>query len=145
MGLVEGHGADRAQGVGADLMGMESQALEANFSGGCTEAEDDVYACNRFWCSPWGYIVCANGIVGRGIVKAQVQVASGGRSGWIPVWQPRGLHGAGFPPNTILLSVEVKCDRGSRQEHLGGTLRGDDAVVIMELDIAEAKLVGAAV
>ena len=31
MGLVEGHGAAQAQGVGADLMGVESQALEANF------------------------------------------------------------------------------------------------------------------
>ena len=40
MGLVEGHGAARAQGVGADLMGVESQALESNFSGGCTEVED---------------------------------------------------------------------------------------------------------
>ena len=74
-----------------------------------------------------------------------MQVASGGRGDWIPVWQPRGLHCEGFPPNTILLSVEVKCDRGSRQEHLGGSLRGDDAVVIMKLDIAEAELGGAAV
>ena len=94
MGLVDGHGAAQAQGVGADLMGVESQALEANFSGGCTEVEKDVGSCNRFCCSPWGYIVCANGSVGRGIVKAQVQVASGGRGDWIPVWQPRGLHGA---------------------------------------------------
>ena len=78
-------------------------------------------------------------------MKAQVQVASGVRGDWIPVWQPRGLHGAGFPPNTILLSVEVKCDRGSRQEQLGGSLRGDDAILIMKLDIAEAELGGAAV
>ena len=78
-------------------------------------------------------------------MKAQVQVAPGGRGDWIPVWQPRGLHGAGSPPNTILLSVEVKCDRCSRQEHLGRSLRGDDAVVIMKLDIAEAELGGAAV
>ena len=78
-------------------------------------------------------------------MKAQVQVASVGRGDWIPVWQPHGLHRAGFPPNTILLSVEVKCDRGSRQEHLDGSLRGDDAVVIMKLDIAEAELGGAAV
>ena len=42
MGLVEGHGAARVQGVGADLMGVESQALEANFSDGFTEVEDDV-------------------------------------------------------------------------------------------------------
>ena len=42
MGLVEGHGAARAQGVGADLMSVESRALEANFLGGCTEVEDDV-------------------------------------------------------------------------------------------------------
>ena len=49
------------------------------------------------------------------------------------------------PPNTILLCVEVKCDRGSRQEHLGWSLRGDDAFVIMELNIAEAELSGAAV
>ena len=49
------------------------------------------------------------------------------------------------PPNTILLSVEVKCDRGSHQEHLVRSLRGDDAVVIMKLDIAEAELGGAAV
>ena len=42
MGLVEGHGASRVQGVGADLMSVESQALEANFSGGCTEVEDYV-------------------------------------------------------------------------------------------------------
>ena len=96
-------------------MGVESQELEANFSGGFTEVKDDVRSCNRFWCSPWGYIVCANGSVGRGIVKAQVQVASGDRGDWMPVWQPCGLHGAGFPPNTIILSVEVKCDRGSRQ------------------------------
>ena len=95
--------------------------------------------------APGGYIVCANGSVRRGIVKAQVQVASGGRGDWIPVWQPRGLHGAGFPLNTILLSVKLKCDRGSRQEHLGGSLRGDDAIVIMKLDIAEAELDGAAV
>ena len=70
MGLVEGHGAARAQGVGADLVGVESQALEANFLGGFTEVEDDVGSCNRFWCSPWVYIVCANWSVGRGIVKA---------------------------------------------------------------------------
>ena len=70
MGLVEGHGAARAQGVGADLMGVEYQALEANFSGGFTEVEDDVGSCNIFWCSPWGYIVCANRSIGRGIVKA---------------------------------------------------------------------------
>ena len=145
MGLVEVHGTARAQGVGSNIMGVESQALEANFSGGCTKVEDDVGPCNRFWCSPWGYIVCANGSVGRGIVKAQVQVASGGRGEWIPVWHPRGFHGAGFPPNTILLSVEVKCDRGSCQEHLGGSLHGDDAVVIMKLDIAEAELGDAAV
>ena len=94
MGLMEDHGATRAQGVGADLMGMESQALEVNFSAGFTQAEEDVGSCNRSWCSPWGYIVCAN---------------------------------------------------GSRQEHLGGSLRGDDAVVIMKLDIAEAELGGAAV
>ena len=31
MGLMEGHGATRAQGMGADLMGVESQALEAKF------------------------------------------------------------------------------------------------------------------
>ena len=49
------------------------------------------------------------------------------------------------PPNTILLSVEVKCDRDSRQEHLGRSLRGDDAVVIMELNVQEAELSGAAV
>ena len=54
MGLVEGHGAAQAQGVGADLMGVESQALEANFSGGCPEVEDDVGSCNRLWCSPCG-------------------------------------------------------------------------------------------
>ena len=40
MGLVESHVTARAQGVGADLMGVESQALEAKFSGGCTEMED---------------------------------------------------------------------------------------------------------
>ena len=33
MGLVESHGAARVQGVGAHLMGMESQALEADFLG----------------------------------------------------------------------------------------------------------------
>ena len=70
MGLVEGHGAARAQGVRANLMGVESQELEADFSGGFTEVEDDVRSCNRSWCSPWGYIVCANWSVGRGIVKA---------------------------------------------------------------------------
>ena len=70
VGLVEGHGAARAQGVGADLMGVESQALEANFSGCFTEVEDDVGSCNRFWCIPWGYIVCTNGSVWRGILKA---------------------------------------------------------------------------
>ena len=107
--------------------------------------KDDVGSCNRCWCRPWGSIVCANGSVERGIVKAQVQVESGGRGDWIPVWQPRGLHGAGFPTNTILLSVEVKCDRGSRQEYLDRSLRGDDAVVIMKLDMAEAELGGAAV
>ena len=52
MGLVEGHGAARAQVVGADLVGVESQALEANFSGGFTEVEDDVGSCNISWCSP---------------------------------------------------------------------------------------------
>ena len=57
MVLVEGHSAARAQGVGADLMGVESQALEANFSGGFTEVEDDVGSCNRSWCRLWGYIV----------------------------------------------------------------------------------------
>ena len=74
-----------------------------------------------------------------------MQIASGGRGDWIPVWQPRGLHHAGFPPNTILLCVEVECNRGSHQEHLGWSLRGDDAVVIMDLNIAEAELSGAAV
>ena len=74
-----------------------------------------------------------------------MKIASGGRGDWIPVWQPHGLHCTGFPPNTILLSVEVKCDRGSHQEHLVRSLRGDDAVVIMKLDIAEAELGGAAV
>ena len=98
-----------------------------------------------FGAAPWGYIVCANGSVRRGIVKAQVQVALGGHGYWIPVCQPCGLHGAGFPLNTILLSVEIKCDRGSRQEHLGGSLHGYDAAVIMKLDIAEAELGGAAV
>ena len=47
MGFVESHGTSQAQGVGADLMGVESQALEANFSGGFTEVEDDVGSCNR--------------------------------------------------------------------------------------------------
>ena len=61
------------------------------------------------------------------------------------MWQPRGLHCAGFPPNTTLLCVEVECNRGSRQEHLGGSLRGDVDVVIMELNVAEAELSGAAV
>ena len=74
-----------------------------------------------------------------------MQIAPGGRGDWIPVCQPRGFHCAGFPPNTILLSVEVKCDRGSRQEHFCESLRGDDAVVIMKLNIAEAELGGAAV
>ena len=74
-----------------------------------------------------------------------MQIASGGSGDWIPVWQPCGLHCAGFPPNTIILSVEVNCDLGSRQEHLGGSLRGDDAVVVVKLDIAEAELGGAAV
>ena len=69
MGLVEGHGAALAQGVGADLMGVESQALEANFSGGFTEVEDDVGSYNISCCSPWGYIVYANGSDRRGIVK----------------------------------------------------------------------------
>ena len=70
MGLVKIHGTARAQGVGANFMGMESQALEANFSGGFTEVKDDVRSCNRSWCSPLGYIVCADRSVGRGIVKA---------------------------------------------------------------------------
>ena len=70
IGLVEGHGTARAQGVGSDLMGVESQALEADFSGGFTEVKDDVRSFNRSWCSPWGYIVCADRSVGRGIVKA---------------------------------------------------------------------------
>ena len=74
-----------------------------------------------------------------------MQIASGGRGDWIPVWHPHGLHCAGSPPNTILLCVEVECNRGSRQEHLSGSLRGDDAVVIMELNVAEAELSGAAV
>ena len=39
MGLMESHGTARAQGVGADLMGVEPQALEADFSGGFTEVE----------------------------------------------------------------------------------------------------------
>ena len=68
--LVESHGTARAQRVGADLMGVESQELEADFSGGFTEVKDDVRSCNRSWCSPWGYIVCADRSVGRGIVKA---------------------------------------------------------------------------
>ena len=70
MGLVESHGTARAQGVGVDLMGVESQALEADLSGGFTEVKDDVGSCNRSWSSPWGYIVCAYRSVGRGIVKA---------------------------------------------------------------------------
>ena len=78
-------------------------------------------------------------------MKVQVQVAPVGSGDWIPVWQPRGLHCAGFPPNTILLSVEVTCDHRSRQEHLGGSLCGDDAVVIMKLHVAEAELGGATV
>ena len=74
-----------------------------------------------------------------------MQIASCGRGDWIPVWKPRGLHRAGFPPNTILLCVEVECNRGRRHEHLGRSLCGDDAVVIMELNVPKAELSGAAV
>ena len=70
MGLVESHGTARAQGVGADFMGVESQALESDFSGGFTEVKDDVGSCNRSWSSPWGDIVCADRGILRGIVKA---------------------------------------------------------------------------
>ena len=126
-------------------MHVESQALESNFVGVCTEVEDYVGSCNRFLCTPWGHIIGTNGSVGRGIMKAQVQVAPGRRGDWIPVWQPRGLHCARYPANTDFLCVEIKYDRGSRQEHLGGSLCGDDAVAIMNLHVAEAELGGATV
>ena len=78
-------------------------------------------------------------------MKAQVQVAPGRRGDWIPVREPRGLHCAWFPANTVFLRVEVKCDDRSRQEHLGGSLCGDYAVVIIKLNVAEAELGGATV
>ena len=78
-------------------------------------------------------------------MKAQVQVATDCSDEWIPVRHSRGLHCARFPANTVFLCVEIKCDRGSRQEHLGWSLCGDDAVVIMKLQVAEAELGGATV
>ena len=78
-------------------------------------------------------------------MKAQVQEPPGRRSDWVPVWQPRGLHCARLPMNTVFLCVEIKCIHGIRQEHLGGSLCGDDAVVIMKLHVAEAELGGATV
>ena len=65
MGLVEGHGASRAQGVGADIMRVESQPLEFNLAGGCTEVEDYVGSRDRFLCIPRGHIIGTNGCVGR--------------------------------------------------------------------------------
>ena len=85
------------------------------------------------------------GVSGRGIMKAQVQVTPGRRGDWIPVRHPRGLDCARFPANTVFLCVEIKCNRGSRQEQLGGSLCGDDAVVIMKLYVAEAELGSATV
>ena len=88
MGLVEGHGASQAQGVGAYLMRVESQPLESNLAGGSTKVEDYVGPRDQFLCIPQGHIIGTNGCVGRVIMKAQVKVATGRRGDWIPVRQP---------------------------------------------------------
>ena len=57
-------------------MRVESQPLESNLAGGCTEVEDYVGSRDQFLCSPWGHIIGTNVCVGRGIMKAQVQLAT---------------------------------------------------------------------
>ena len=145
MGLVEGHGASRAQIVGSDLMHVESQPLESNIAGGRTEVEDYVGPRDQFLCSPWGHIIGTNGCVGRGIMKAQVKVATGCSGDWIPMRKPRGLHCARFPANTVFLGIQIKFDRGYSQKYLDSSLCRDDAIFIMELHVQESELGGATV
>ena len=126
-------------------MRVESQPLESNLAGGSTEVEDYVGSRDQFLCIPWVHIIGTNRCVGRGIMKAQVQVATGCSSDWIPACQPHGLHCARLPANTVFLGIEIKCDRGCGQEHLGRRFFRDDPVVIMELHVPEAELGGATV
>ena len=113
-------------------MRVESQPLESNLAGSRTEVEDYVGSRERFLCSPWGHIIGTDWCVGWGIMKAQVELATGRIGGWIPMRHPHGIHCARLPANTVFLGIQIKCDRGCNQEHLGRSLFRDAAFVIME-------------
>ena len=74
------------------------------------------------------------------VKNSQVKVPAGCSSYQITVCEPRGFHGVGLPTNTILLGVQVECDRQGRQEYRSRGLRRDDSVLIMKLYVPVVEL-----
>ena len=71
-------------------------------------------------------------IIGRGIMKAKVKVATGHSGDWIPP------AASTWPPLCNIPCIQIKCDRGCSQEYLGRSLFRYDAVIIMELYVPES-------
>ena len=68
MGLVNRHGGPRAKRVGANIVRLEPQALEANLGGMNAEEEENVGAGDAFRKHKLGEKVGADGYVRSGIV-----------------------------------------------------------------------------
>ena len=66
---------------------------------------------------------------------SKMEVVPGtGRDG-LPMEQTCGLHGGGFPADTILLSIQEHSDHQGGQEHIYSSVRRDDAIGVIELHV----------
>ena len=123
----------------------KSEPLEANlFICGPQELHD---ICPRhiFWGGTHQNIISIDRNVGWGVVLPKMEVASCTGWDWVPMEQNCGLHGGGFPADTIILSIQEQIDRRGCQEQIFSSTWQDDTIGVMVLHILKAKLGCAAV
>ena len=78
--------------------------------------------------------------VGWGVALPKMEVASCTGWDWVPMEQTCGLHGEGFPVETIILSIQEQSNCGGCHKHICISARRDDTIGIMEMYVLKAKL-----
>ena len=101
---VESHRSPRAQGVCANLVGVEPQGVEANLCGGGAEKSCNLAAIDG--AGDGVGVIGADGSIGGSIMTAEVEVSMCCGHHWITIWETSGLHRGGFSPDRVFLGVK---------------------------------------
>ena len=78
--------------------------------------------------------------VGGGVVFSKMEVAPGTSGERVPMEQTCGLHGGGFPEDTIILSIKEQSDFQGGQEHICSSVQRDETIGVIELHVLKARL-----